>query len=89
MERRCGVVAQVFTSSEGLAVELPEAVVKELGLREGDDVEIDVVGPRRLALSRSAAGQDVRDVLQRLRAYRGRLPADFRLDRSDANQRQD
>jgi antitoxin MazE len=28
-----------------------------------------------------------RDILARLRKYRGRLPADFKFDRRDANER--
>ncbi|MCC7274093.1 MAG: AbrB/MazE/SpoVT family DNA-binding domain-containing protein [Alphaproteobacteria bacterium] len=67
-----------------LAVRLPGAVVDALGLAEGDDIEIQVAGARRLTIERSP---DARALLARLRKYRGRLPADFRFDRLEARER--
>ena len=67
-----------------LAVRLPSVVVDTLGLNEGDDVEIVVAGTRSFEVARSPGA---RDVLARLRKYRGRLPADFRFDRLEANER--
>ncbi len=67
-----------------LAVRLPAAVVEILGLKEGDDVEIDVVGSHLLEVRKKPAP---RDLLARLRKFRGRLPADFRFDRLDAHER--
>lgn len=67
-----------------LAVRLPSAVVEALDLKDGDDIEIDIVGARRLEVKRS---EDTRQVLSRLRKFRGRLPADFRFDRLEANAR--
>ena len=75
---------QVSRWGNSLAVRLPAAVVDVLGLKEGDDVEIEVVGPRRFAVRRPAGSGEV---LKRLRAYRGRLPADFKFDRLEANER--
>ncbi|HEX7390795.1 MAG TPA: AbrB/MazE/SpoVT family DNA-binding domain-containing protein [Acidiphilium sp.] len=67
-----------------LAVRLPAAVVEALGLREGDDIEIHVEGERRFAVARKPERQAL---LMRLRGFRGRLPADFRFDRDEANAR--
>jgi antitoxin MazE len=67
-----------------LAVRLPAAVVEALGLKDGDDIEIHVVGSRELAIARKP---DRDELLKRLRAFRGRLPADFKFDREDANAR--
>ena len=67
-----------------LAVRLPAAVVEVLGLKEGDDIEIAVAGSDRFAVSKAPSD---REVLQRLRAFRGRLPADFKFDRLEANER--
>ncbi len=67
-----------------LAVRLPAAVVETLGLKEGDDVRISVVGSRDFRVGKSPGA---RDILARLRKYRGRLPADFSFDRLDANER--
>jgi antitoxin MazE len=67
-----------------LAVRLPATVVEALDLKEGDELEIDVAGKRRLDVRRKAS---VQDLLERLRKYRGRLPADFKFDRLEANRR--
>jgi antitoxin MazE len=77
---------QVSKWGNSLAIRLPAAVVEALELKEGDDIEIEVVGARQFEVRRSA---DVEEVLQRLRAYRGRLPADFKFDRLEANERKD
>lgn len=67
-----------------LAVRLPAAVVEALDLKDGDDIEIDIAGARRLEVKRS---EDSAQVLDRLKKFRGRLPADFRFDRLEANAR--
>jgi antitoxin MazE len=59
-------------------------VVEALDLKDGDDIEIEVVGARQLEVKRS---EDSRQVLARLKKFRGRLPPDFRFDRLDANAR--
>ena len=75
---------QVSKWGNSLAVRLPAAVVEVLSLQEGDDVEIEVAGPRRFIIKRTAG---VDDVLARLREFRGRLPADFKFDRLRAHER--
>ena len=75
---------QVSKWGNSLAIRLPAAVVEVLGLKEGDDVEITVAGSDNFAVSRSRGD---REVLERLRAIRGRLPADFKFDRLEANER--
>ena len=67
-----------------LAVRLPAAVVEALELKEGDDIEIRITGRSELELSRKP---DREELLKRLRAFRGRLPADFKFDRDEANAR--
>src|SRR5260221_1388074 len=67
-----------------LAVRLPAVVVEALELKEGDDIEIRIADRRELEVSRKP-GRD--ELLKRLRAFRGRLPADFKFDREDANAR--
>jgi antitoxin MazE len=67
-----------------LAVRLPAAVVEALELREGDDIAIHVIDRRELAVSRKPSREEL---LQRLRAFRGRLPEDFTFDRDEANAR--
>jgi antitoxin MazE len=75
---------QVAKWGNSLAVRLPKAVVDILKLKEGDSVEIQVAGARAFEIARAPAA---RDVLARLRKYRGRLPAGFRFDRLAAHER--
>jgi len=67
-----------------LAIRIPATVVEALGLREGDDIEVHVAGDRSMGIARKP---DREALIARLRAYRGRLPADFRFDRDEANGR--
>ena len=75
---------QVSKWGNSLAVRLPAAVVEALGLKEGEEIEIQVAGARTLEVARKPSH---RELLSRLRKYRGRLPADFRFDRLEANER--
>lgn len=67
-----------------LAVRLPAAVVEALALEEGDEVEIVLAGEREFGIGRKRGREEL---IARLRAFRGRLPADFRFDRDEANAR--
>lgn len=67
-----------------LAVRIPAAVVEALRLQEGDEIDIPVLDGREWAVTRKP---DRAEVLRRLRALRGRLPADFKFDRDEANAR--
>ncbi|ABB74288.1 transcriptional regulator/antitoxin, MazE [Nitrosospira multiformis ATCC 25196] len=75
---------QVSRWGNSLAIRLPVSVVEALDLREGDDIEVIVAGDRKFEI-RKKPGAD--EFLERLRKYRGRLPADFRFDREEANER--
>ena len=67
-----------------LAIRLPAAVVEALELKAGDDIEIHVADSRSFGISRKPRRDEL---LKRLRAFRGRLPADFKCDRDEANAR--
>jgi antitoxin MazE len=67
-----------------LAIRLPAAVVEALELSEGDDIEIHVADARQFGIARKPGREAL---LQRLRTFRGRLPADFKFDRDEANAR--
>jgi len=75
---------QVAKWGNSLAVRLPASVVAALGLKEGDDIEIHVADARTFGVARKP---DQQALLKQLRAFRGRLPADFRFDREAANAR--
>jgi antitoxin MazE len=75
---------QVAKWGNSLAIRLPVAVVEALKLKEGDEIEIHVAGARDFAVARKPGREEW---LKRLRAFRGRLPADFKFDRDEANAR--
>ncbi len=75
---------QVAKWGNSLAVRLPAAVVEALELKAGDEVEIHVADARDFALTRKPGREEL---VKRLRAFRGRLPADFKFDRDEANAR--
>ena len=66
------------------AIRLPAAVVEALKLNEGDDIEV-IIADERVFQIRRKPGKET--FLARLRQYRGKLPADFKFDRDDANAR--
>lgn len=74
---------QVAKWGNSLAIRLPQSVVKVLGLKEGDSIEIHVADRRSFAVEKAPSAKQI---LERLRKYRGRLPADFRFDRLEANE---
>jgi antitoxin MazE len=75
---------QVAKWGNSLAIRLPAAVVAALRLKEGDEIDIHIAGARDFGVARKPSRQDL---LNRLRAYRGRLPRDFKFDRYEANAR--
>ncbi|MCQ8118089.1 AbrB/MazE/SpoVT family DNA-binding domain-containing protein [Methylomonas rosea] len=74
---------QIAKWGNSLAVRLPAAVVEALQLKEGDDIEIQVTGERAFEIDKKASNQEL---LSRLRKFRGRMPADFKFDRLEANE---
>lgn len=74
---------QISKWGNSLAVRLPAAVIEALALKEGDDIEIVVADERRFEIRRKPTRTEL---LERLRAYRGRLPADFRFDRLESHE---
>ena len=75
---------QVAKWGNSLAVRLPTAVVEALGLKAGDEIEINIADEREFIVARKPTREDF---LNRLRSLRGRLPADFKFDRDEANAR--
>ncbi len=67
-----------------LAVRLPVSVVDALDLKDGDDIELQVVGERMFEIGKKENNQEL---LARIRKYRDRLPSDFKFDRLEANER--
>jgi antitoxin MazE len=67
-----------------LAVRLPAAVVEALGLKEGDEIQIEVAGERTFRVERDRAREEA---LERLRALAWKLPPGFKFSRDEANER--
>jgi len=75
---------QVAKWGNSLAIRLPIALVKTMNLSEGDEVHLSVRGARGLSLSKKPTKEEI---VAALREFEGRLPADFKFDRDDANER--
>jgi antitoxin MazE len=75
---------QVAKWGNSLAVRLPQAIVEALKLKAGDEIEITVSGMRQFEVARDRTRQRA---LAGLHKFRGRLPAGFKFDRGEANER--
>jgi len=75
---------QVAKWGNSLAIRLPVAVVNALELHEGDDIEVLIADDRVFKVRKKP---DNETILKSLRRFRGKLPADFKFDRDDANAR--
>ena len=75
---------QVAKWGNSLAVRLPSTVVEALELKEGDQIEIRIAGPREFEVHRDRTREKA---LERLRKRRRPLPAGFTFDRDAANER--
>ena len=75
---------RVSSWGNSLAIRLPVAVVEALGLTDGDSIEIHVTGARTFEVHKTPT---TRELLVRLRKFRGRLPKDFKFDRLDTKER--
>ena len=67
-----------------LAVRLPKSVVDALELEEGDNIAIMIRGKREFVVERDRSREHA---LNKLRAFRGKLPAGFRFERDQAHER--
>ena len=76
---------QVAKWGNSLAVRLPAKLVAELGLAEGDEIEVVRASRERLEIERKEKRDQAIEGLRQLRAeLRGKIPAGYRFKRSDA-----
>ena len=75
---------QVSKWGNSLAIRLPAAVVEALELKEGDEIEVQITDAREFSIARKPGRKEL---VKHLRAFRGRLPSDFKFDRDEANAR--
>lgn len=76
---------QVSKWGNSLAVRLPKALVDELGLKEGD--EIDVVAARKGTIEVETREERRRRAIENLASLNWALPPDYKFDRDEANER--
>ena len=74
---------QVAKWGNSLAVRLPAALVEAMTLNVGDEIEVLIAGKRTFEIRKQPG---TRHLLERLRRFRGRIPADFKFDRLEANE---
>ena len=75
---------QIAKWGNSLAVRLPKSVVEALGLKAGDDIEVRIVGDRTFEIGRDKTRANALASIRRLRRP---LPAGWRFDREEANER--
>jgi antitoxin MazE len=75
---------QVSKWGNSLAIRLPASVVEALRLKEGDEVEVHVAHDRAFGIARDRSREHA---LARIRAFRKKLPPDWKFDREKANAR--
>lgn len=76
---------QVSKWGNSLAVRLPKALVEQLGLKEGDDV--NVVAAKDGTIEVETREDQRRRALERMAARNWTLPPDYKFDRDEANER--
>jgi antitoxin MazE len=75
---------QVAKWGNSLAVRIPADVARELGLREGDSVDLRRAADGAIEVARDAAWKDAMEAIRRLSRP---LPPDYKFDREEANSR--
>jgi antitoxin MazE len=78
-------VMQVSRWGNSLAVRLPKALVEQLGLKEGD--QLNLVAARDGAIEVETKAARRRRALERMAARNWTLPEGYRFDRDEANER--
>lgn len=75
---------QVAKWGNSLAVRIPTSVVEALDLKEGDDITVRVADGPVFEIERNDARQKA---LERIKAFKLKLPPDWKFDRDEANSR--
>ena len=75
---------QIAKWGNSLAVRLPKALVDELSLKAGDELEVVDAARERLVVVKD---ERRKRALERLASMRIKLPSDYKFDREEANER--
>lgn len=72
---------QVSKWGNSLAVRLPAKLVEELGLKEGDEIDVRRAGDGALEVTKKPSAEEA------FEKFRGTMPKGFKFDREEANKR--
>ena len=75
---------QVSRWGNSLAVRLPKALVEDLGLKPGDELEVVSATPKRIAIARDESRALA---VERMRTRAWPMPEGYAFDRDEANAR--
>jgi antitoxin MazE len=75
---------QVSKWGNSLAIRLPAAVVEALELKDGDEIEVSIVGSRDFKIARDSSREKA---IATLRGLARPLPPGFKFDREELNER--
>lgn len=75
---------QVSKWGDSLAVRLPKKLVEEMGLEIGDEIDVVSAAEGKIMVEKSRRRKQA---LENMRARQWALPADYRFDRDEANER--
>ena len=78
------LLMQISKWGNSLAIRLPASVVEALKLKEGDEVEVNIVGERAFDVARDRSREQA---FEHIQALRKELPPDWKFDRDEANAR--
>lgn len=76
---------QLAKWGNSLAVRIPADVIRALGLKEGDKIHFRAAPDGVVEVVSDAQRRE--EAIASLRQFRGRMPADFKFDRDEANAR--
>lgn len=78
---------QIGRWGNSLAVRLPKTLVERLKLKEGDEVDADVIEAALVKADAEALERRRDEALKTIAARRRPLPRDYKFDREEANAR--
>jgi len=76
---------QISKWGNSLAVRLPKALVDQLGLKEGDELNVVAASKETIEVETKEARR--RRAIERLASLNWTLPPDYKFDRDEANER--
>jgi antitoxin MazE len=75
---------QVSKWGNSLAVRLPQTLIDQLGLKEGDELNVVDVVERMLVVEKEDRRKTA---LERIASLNWTMPSDYKFDREEANER--